>query len=622
MFNKFFTLSVSAFIALVFTAMSFAQVPIFEDNFDSYTAGLGLACQNPIDWTTWGNAPCGPEDGLVTSAQASSGPNSVNIILNNDQLKLFPALYTTGKYSMAFEMYIATGLTGYFNCLSSWNNGSPAWAMQVYFNNGGLGNMDAGGALIQPFTYPHDTWMDIEVICDLDLDVGEFWIDGVMIHTWIWSTGTFGTGELSLEANNFFGGGSDGIPDYYFDNYVVTDLLAVPPGFSDDFDSYTAGVQLVAQNQVDWDTWSGTAGGGEDPFVSDLYSYSGSNSVVEIAGNDFIKRHGDKTTGQWYMSFLFYIPAANSGYFNTMNDFDGTFVWGMDTFFDVGGGGRVDTTGGGGGGANDVTFTWAVGQWNQAIVGIDLDATPPLAELWVGTGPTLPSVATWDWTQGGSKPNMLAVNDFYGGASTDEMYIDDYYFGDTWPTILPVELTSFAANVNDKGDVILNWSTATELNNQMFEIERRSEEGQYSMIGYVNGHGTTSEPQEYSYIDYTVETGTFFYRLKQIDFGGVYDYSDEVEVDVDGPLTFGLEQNYPNPFNPTTHIKYNIPESGIVKLAVYNTLGEEVSVLVDGMVEAGFYEVTLDASNLPSGAYFYRLQSENLTQVKKMLLMK
>ncbi len=188
--------------------------------------------------------------------------------------------------------------------------------------------------------------------------------------------------------------------------------------------------------------------------------------------------------------------------------------------------------------------------------------------------------------------------------------------------ILPVELTSFTANVNDQGNVVLNWITATELNNQMFEIERKTEEGQYVTIGYVDAQGTTTEPQEYSYIDNTVETGTYFYRLKQIDFLGTYEYSDEVEVEVLGPLTFGLEQNYPNPFNPSTNIKYSVPETGVVKLAIYNTLGEEVVVLVDGMVNAGFYEITFDASNLPSGAYFYRLQSDNLNQVKKMLLMK
>ena len=188
--------------------------------------------------------------------------------------------------------------------------------------------------------------------------------------------------------------------------------------------------------------------------------------------------------------------------------------------------------------------------------------------------------------------------------------------------ILPVELTSFTANVNDNGNVILNWSTATELNNQMFEIERKTEEGQYVTIGYVEGHGTTTEPQDYTYTDNSVETGNYFYRLKQIDFGGRYEYSDEIEVEVLGPLTFGLEQNYPNPFNPSTIIKYRISETGSVKLSIYSILGEEVKVLVDGVVNSGFYEITFDASNLPSGTYFYRLQSNNLIQVKKMLLLK
>jgi len=187
--------------------------------------------------------------------------------------------------------------------------------------------------------------------------------------------------------------------------------------------------------------------------------------------------------------------------------------------------------------------------------------------------------------------------------------------------IIPVELTSFTANVSD-ADVLLNWTTATEVNNQRFEIERRSEEDQSITIGYVEGYGTTTEPKEYSYIDNTVGTGIYYYRLKQIDFSGQYEYSDEIEVEVNGPLTFALEQNYPNPFNPSTLIKYSVPENGFVKLSVYNLVGEEVSVLVNGTVDAGFYEVAFNAANLPSGTYFYRLQAGNTIQVKKMILLK
>ena len=188
--------------------------------------------------------------------------------------------------------------------------------------------------------------------------------------------------------------------------------------------------------------------------------------------------------------------------------------------------------------------------------------------------------------------------------------------------VVPVELTSFTAIVNKDGNVILNWSTATEVNNHMFEIERKNTEGQFNTIGFVEGHGTTTEQQEYSYSDNSVKTGTYYYRLKQIDFGGQYEYSDEIEVEVIGPLTFALEQNYPNPFNPSTSIKYSVPENGFVKLSVYNLVGEEVSVLVNETVDAGFYEVAFNAANLPSGTYFYRLQTGNSLQTKKMILLK
>jgi len=190
------------------------------------------------------------------------------------------------------------------------------------------------------------------------------------------------------------------------------------------------------------------------------------------------------------------------------------------------------------------------------------------------------------------------------------------------PEILPVELTSFSANVSNEGDVFLKWSTATEVNNQMFEIERRSQEGQYVRVGFVNGHGTTSETQEYSYINKSVEMGTYFYRLKQIDFNGTYEYSDEIEVEVNGTLTFALEQNFPNPFNPTTTIQFESKQSGRTVLKIYDVLSKEVDRLIDEKLSAGSYKVTFEAKSLPSGMYFYTLESSGMIQVKKMILIK
>ncbi len=186
---------------------------------------------------------------------------------------------------------------------------------------------------------------------------------------------------------------------------------------------------------------------------------------------------------------------------------------------------------------------------------------------------------------------------------------------------IPVELVSFEAN-SIKDEVELSWRTATETNNQGFEIQRMDNTGEYEQAGYVAGFGTTSEPKSYSFIDSKLDAGNYTYRLKQIDFDGSFEYSSEVNVEVDLPLQYALEQNYPNPFNPSTNISYSIPEDGFVKLAVYNLLGEEVATLVNTFQKADRYEINFNASSLSSGVYVYKIESPNYVASKKLVLMK
>ncbi len=151
-------------------------------------------------------------------------------------------------------------------------------------------------------------------------------------------------------------------------------------------------------------------------------------------------------------------------------------------------------------------------------------------------------------------------------------------------------------------------------------------------IGFVTGHGTTTEPQFYSFTDESVPSGEYQYRLKQIDFDGSFEYSEIVEVEIEAPTEFSLEQNYPNPFNPITKIKYTISsvtlrqaQSDIlVTLKVYDVLGNEVATLVNEEKPAGEYEVEFSdkSEGLPSGIYFYQLAAGNFLQTKKMILMK
>jgi hypothetical protein len=254
----------------------------------------------------------------------------------------------------------------------------------------------------------------------------------------------------------------------------------------------------------------------------------------------------------------------------------------------------------------------------------------------------------WDFPQGVSAHledlvgGIIFELDMQGAGSfvfTDSVlnFFNKFFMNVTYNNVLPIELTSFTASVlqNEKA-VQLNWTTETETNNSGFEIERQvgskqSAVGNWESIGFVPGFGTSTESKSYSFIDENITTGIYKYRLKQIDFDGSFEYSNEIEVEVDfTPKEFVLYQNYPNPFNPNTTIKFEVPsvtlrqaQSDImVSLKVYDILGNEVATLVNEEKQPGVYEVEFDASLLASGLYLYKLQSGSFVQTMKMILTK
>jgi len=194
---------------------------------------------------------------------------------------------------------------------------------------------------------------------------------------------------------------------------------------------------------------------------------------------------------------------------------------------------------------------------------------------------------------------------------------------------VPVELTSFTANVS-AGKVNLIWKTATETNNSGFNVERKLVFSQQSTvtneewkaISFVNGHGTTTERQTYSFNDENISAGKYLYRLKQFDYNGMYEYSNEIEVVVSAPDKFALNQNYPNPFNPSTSIEFQLPKESFVTLKIYNILGVEIATLVNEQKAAGFHKINFDAAGLTSGLYIYKISTLNFEQTRKMLLLK
>jgi hypothetical protein len=203
-------------------------------------------------------------------------------------------------------------------------------------------------------------------------------------------------------------------------------------------------------------------------------------------------------------------------------------------------------------------------------------------------------------------------------------YIDYIRFT---PQVIPVELTSFTGAFVGN-NVELKWSTATELNNRGFEIQRSINGSAFATVAFVEGRGTTTEIQQYSFTDRNVESRVnYAYRLKQIDYNGAYEFSQVVNIGFTLPLEFVLEQNYPNPFNPSTSIAYAVPVKSNVTLDVYNLIGQKVVTLFEGEIEAGKHTAQFNATSMSSGIYLFKLTAvgENGAQFsssKKMTLLK
>ena len=188
---------------------------------------------------------------------------------------------------------------------------------------------------------------------------------------------------------------------------------------------------------------------------------------------------------------------------------------------------------------------------------------------------------------------------------------------------LPVELTSFTAYLSG-GNVELRWVTATEVRNYGFEIERNltqtlSQGGGlngWEKIGFVEGHGNSNSPKEYSFTDVPNGGTKFQYRLKQIDTDGKYEYSSIVSIEINTPTQYALNQNFPNPFNPSTVITYSLPISSNVTLRIYDVLGKLITTLVNENQELGTYRITFNAEGLSNGMYFYELQGREFYSYK------
>jgi hypothetical protein len=197
----------------------------------------------------------------------------------------------------------------------------------------------------------------------------------------------------------------------------------------------------------------------------------------------------------------------------------------------------------------------------------------------------------------------------------------------TLNSTVPVELATFSAEV-EENVITLSWTTISEVGNFGFDLERSIDGEVFEPVVFIPGKGTTNEPQFYTYEDKLGGASeTYFYRLKQVDIDGSYDYSGALQVTLAAPESFGLSQNFPNPFNPETTISYRLAEATAVKLGIYNLKGQLIRSLVDESKPAGFHFVIWNGkmkngADAPSGVYIYRLAADNLREMKQLTLVR
>lgn len=231
------------------------------------------------------------------------------------------------------------------------------------------------------------------------------------------------------------------------------------------------------------------------------------------------------------------------------------------------------------------------------------------------------------WTQEAVNSIGNVVTVMFDYRSSDNTLVAATHGRGSFSTVinpaLPVELLAFNSQTSGN-KVILNWSTGSEINNQGFEVQRKTGNTEWNNIGFVNGNGNSNVQHNYNFTDNNIPSGKYKYRLKQTDYNGNFEYYNLAnEVSVGVPNSFALKQNYPNPFNPATKIEFSLPGNGNVLLKIYDVSGKEVARLINNEFRnAGNYSVDFNASALSSGIYFYRLDAGSFSGVKKMMLVK
>ena len=206
--------------------------------------------------------------------------------------------------------------------------------------------------------------------------------------------------------------------------------------------------------------------------------------------------------------------------------------------------------------------------------------------------------------------------------STNGNVFDQVFTGSNCST-LPVELVAFDVALNGE-EALLQWQTSAERNNVGFDVEHAAPgTSAFRTLGFVEGHGTTTQAQTYAFRVEALTPGTHRFRLRQVDFDGTTSYGPVLEVAVGLPEQAYLSDVWPNPFNPQTQFTLEVKQAQAVRVEVFDALGRRVARLHEGTLEAGHaHAFRFEAASLPSGVYLVRATGETFTQTRRATLLK
>ncbi|MCF8232852.1 MAG: T9SS type A sorting domain-containing protein [Bacteroidales bacterium] len=402
-----------------------AQNTIFEDDFESYTVGDGVATQTD-DWETWSGGSGGAEDAIISDDYANSGSKSMLVTGDNDMVNLL-GQETSGVYNINFWYYMESGYGGYYNFQHTFGS---EWAFAVFFNDDGTGYLEVGGQQYD-LTYPQDQWFKIENYIDLDADEATLVVNGEEIHTWQYSLleGEDNTVDNPmLDVVNFYAAAEDPAdPKYYVDdfNYLEGDLV-----FGDGFEPpYEVGTG-VAEQSDEWTTWSDDPGSSEDALVSDDYAHNGTQSMLVTDANDMVYDLGGETSGVYDVNFWFYMESGFGGYYNLEHEFGST--WAMEVYFSDDGTGYLSADG------QEIDLTYPQDEWFYIENHVDLDED--MATMYINGE----EVHSWEYSQEPDgtdvdNPKLDVVN-FYSAAedpADPKYYVDDFEYWIASTGLLP-----------------------------------------------------------------------------------------------------------------------------------------------------------------------------------------